>query len=105
MQGKQRNFLDIAKSIDAFKVKIKLWMHRMKTWKLAAFTALNLFVEEENIDLRGICSILFEQLATFVSELDRYIPSQNYSKMFNWVRSPFEVSVLEVHSQMHCNAK
>ena len=44
MQGKDKNFLDVSEGIDAFKDKIELWMHRMKSGKLAAFPALNLFV-------------------------------------------------------------
>ena len=77
----------------------------MATGKLDASAALNLIEEEKNIDLRGICPIFLEHLTTFVSELDRYIPSQNYSKIFNWVRSPFEVSALEIHSQIDCIAE
>ena len=46
-QGKQRTFSDIAESIDAFKDKIKLWLHGMETGKLAATTALNLLMEEK----------------------------------------------------------
>ena len=80
-------------------------MHRMETAKLAAFPALNLFVEEKNIDLIGICAIFFEHLTTFDFELDWYIPSQNYSQIFNWVPTPFEVSALEIHSQIDCIAK
>ena len=41
MQGKEKIFLDISEGIDAFKAKIKLWMHRMESGKLAAFPALN----------------------------------------------------------------
>ena len=44
MQGKEKNFLNISEGINAFKDKIKLWMHRMKSGKLTAFPALNLFV-------------------------------------------------------------
>ena len=105
IQEKQRIFLDVAESFNAFKAKMKLQMHRMETGKLAAFPALNLFVEEKNIDLRGICPIFFEHLTTFVYKLDRYIPSQNYSLIFSWVRTLFEVSTLEVHSQMDCIAE
>jgi len=47
MQGKEKVFLDVSESIDAFKVKKGLWMHRMKSGKLAAFPALNLFVEKK----------------------------------------------------------
>ena len=43
-QRKQRIFLDVAESIDAFKAKIKFWMHPMETGKLAAFSGLNLCV-------------------------------------------------------------
>ena len=102
MQGKLKIFLDVAESIDAFKAKIKLWMHQMEAGKLAAFQVLTLFMEEKNIDLRGICPIFLDHLTTFVSEPNRYIPSKNYSKIFTWLRSPFEVSALEVHSQMKC---
>ena len=56
----------------------------METGNLAPFPALNLFVEEKNIDLRGICPIFFEPLITFVSELDWYIPSRNHNQIFNW---------------------
>ena len=54
MQGKEKKILDVSEGIETFKAKIKLWMHRMETRKLAAFPALNLFVEEKNFDLRGI---------------------------------------------------
>ena len=39
MQGKEKKFLDVSEGIDAFKGKIELWMHRMKSGKLAAFPA------------------------------------------------------------------
>ena len=80
-------------------------MHRIESGKLAAFPALNLFVEEKNIDLRGISRIFLEHLNGFVSELDLSIPSHNYRKIFNWVRSPFEVSALEIYSEMDCIAE
>ena len=32
----------------------------METGKLAAFTALNIFVEDKSIDLLGICPIFLE---------------------------------------------
>ncbi|CAK8685584.1 unnamed protein product [Clavelina lepadiformis] len=55
--------------------------------------------------LRGIRRIFLEHLDTFVSELDRYIPSHSYNKMFNWVRNTFEVSALEVNSEINCFAE
>ena len=96
MQRKLKIFLDVAESIEAFKAKIKLWMHPMETGKLAAFPALNLFVEEKNINLRGICPIFLEHLTAFVFEFDWYILFQNYSQIFNWVPTPFEVSALKI---------
>jgi len=104
MQGKEKTFLDVSEGIDAFKAKIKLWIHRMESGKLAAFPALNVSVEK-NIDLSGIRRIFLEHLNAFASELDRYIPSHDYCKIFNWVRSPFEVSALEIHSEMDCIAE
>ena len=104
MQGNEKKFLDVS-GIDAFKAKIKLWMNQMESEKLAAFPVLNLFVEEKNIDFRVISRIFLEHLNAFVFELDRYISSHNYSKIFNWVRSPFEVSEIEVHSEMDCIAE
>ena len=77
----------------------------METGKLAALPTFNLFMEEKNIDLHGVCPIFLEHLTTFVSKLNRYIPCQSYSQMFNWVRTPFEVSALEVHSQINCIAE
>ena len=80
-------------------------MHRVESGKLAAFPAFNLFVEEKNIDFRGISRIFLEHLNAFISELNRSIVSQNYCKIFNWVQIPFEVSALEVHSEMDCIAE
>ena len=105
MQGKEKLFFDVLESIDAFKGKIKLWMHRMKSGRLAAFSGLNLFVEEKDINLGVILPIFLEHLNTFLSELDRYIPSNDYCRIFNWVRNPFQVSALEVHSDMDCIAE
>ena len=55
--------------------------------------------------MRSITRIFLAHLNAFVSELDRYIPSHNYSKIFNWVRGSFEVSALEVHLEMGCIAE
>ena len=105
MQGKEKIFFDISEGIDAFKVKIKLWMHRMESGKLAAFPALNLFVYKKNIDLRSISQIFLEHFNSFFSELDRYIPFHKYSKIFNWVQSRFGVSALEIYLEMNCIAE
>ena len=90
MQEKEKNFLDLLEGIGTFQAKIKLWLHRMESGKLAAFPILNLFVEK-NIELRGISRIFLDHFIVFVSELDRYISSHNYSKIFNWMQSPLEV--------------
>ena len=74
-------------------------------WKVGCFSSIEFFCRGENIDLRSISRIFHEHLNAFVSELDRYIPFHNYNKIFKWVRSPFEVSALEVHSEMDCNAE
>ena len=55
--------------------------------------------------MRSILRIFLEHLNAFASELDRYIPSDNYSKIFNWVGGPFEVSAQEVHLEMGCIAE
>ena len=55
--------------------------------------------------MRSITRIFLAHLNAFVSELDRYIPSHNYSKIFNWVRGSLEVSALEVHLEMGCIAE
>ena len=83
MQGKEKLFFDVLESIDAFKGKIKLWMRRIKRGRLAAFPGLNLFVEEKDINLGVILPIFLEHLNTFLSELDRYIPSNDYCRIFN----------------------
>ena len=105
MQGKEKLFFDVLESIDALKGKIKLWIHRMKSRRLAAFPGLNLFVEENDINLGVILPIFLEHLSTLLSELDRYIPSNDYCRIFNWVGNPFQASALEVHSDMDCIAE
>ena len=50
-------------------------------------------------------SNFFLRALLHLSELDRYVPSHNYIKAFNWVRSPFEVPVLQVHCEVDCNAE
>ena len=46
MQGKDKIFLDVSEDIIALKARMELWMHRMKHEKIAAFPALNAFVEK-----------------------------------------------------------
>ena len=55
--------------------------------------------------MRSITRIFLEHLNAFVYELDRYILSHNDSKIFNWVRGPFEVSALEVDLETGCIAE
>ena len=105
MQGKEKLFFNVLESIDAFKGKIKLRVYRMKGGRLAAFPGLNLFVEEKDINLGVILPIFLEHLNTFLSELNRYIPSNDYCRIFNWVRNPFQVSALEANLDMDCIAE
>jgi len=72
---------------------------------MAAFPAVNVFVEEVEIDFRCIHQIFLNHLATFLSGLGVYIPFTIHSKTFNWVRSPFEVSALCVHCKMDCSVE
>ena len=51
----------------------------MEHGKIAAFPALNAFVEEE-FSLHNICQIFLEHLSSFLSELNKYIPSHDYSR-------------------------
>ena len=104
MQGKDKILLDVSEDIITFKAKIELWMHQMEQGKIAAFPALNAFVEEE-FNLHSIREIFLDHLSSFLSELDRYIPSNDYSKMFNWVRCPFELSALHVYPDTDCIAE
>ena len=67
--------LDVAQSIDAFKAKIKLWMHRMGTGKLAAFLALNLFVKRKIlICMAFVQSFLSTTLHLFPSWIGMFLP-------------------------------
>ena len=104
MQGKDKIFLNVSEDIIAFKARMELWMHRIEHGKIAAFPALNAFVEEE-FSLHNICQIFPEHLSSFLFELDRYISSHDYNRTFNWVRCPFEVSALQVHPEMDCIAE
>ena len=63
MQGKEKIFLGISEGIDAFKAKIKLWMHQMESGKLAAFPALNYLFRRKIL----ICAAFHESfLSTLV---------------------------------------
>lgn len=50
---------------------------------------------------RHLSKIFLENLNTFVSKLYGYFPSLNHSEVFNCWRSLFELSALEVHSEMN----
>jgi len=41
----------------------------------------------------------------YFSEMNRCIPSHNYIKTFNWVRSPFELPELQVDYEIECIAE
>jgi len=81
-----------------------LWIHRIERGRISAFLALNAFAEEVEIDLLCICHI-FLRAFLHLSAMDRYIPSHNHTKTFNWLRSPFEVPELQVHCEVDCIAE
>ena len=99
MQRKDKIFLDVSEDFIAFKARMDLYMHRMEHGKIAAFPVLNAFVEEEEFNLHKVCQIFFEHFSSFLSKLNIYIPSHDYSRTFNWVRCPFEVSALQIHPE------
>ena len=103
MQGKGKIYLDVSEDVIAFKARMELYMNRMEHGKIAAFPALNAFVEEE-FNLYNNCQIFLEHLSSFLSKLDVYIPSHDYSRTFNWVRCPLKVSALQVHPETDCIA-
>ena len=108
LQGKDKIFLDVSKNTIAFKARMELWMHLMEHIKIAAFSAFNVFVEEFSCAtlVRYFFSIF---LHFFSSWIDISLNSNDYSKAFNWVRCPFEVSAgsprLQVHPEMDCIAE
>ena len=59
MQGRNKIFLDVLEDIVSFQAKIKLWMHRMEGGRIAAFPALNAFVEGE-FDIKSVCGIFHD---------------------------------------------
>ena len=65
MQGKDEIFLDVSEDIITFKARMELYMHQMEHGKIAAFLALNTFVEEEEFNLHNICQIFLEHLSSF----------------------------------------
>ena len=67
---------------------MKLWIHRVRSGIIAAFPALNAFVEEEEFDLKSVRGIFLERLTSFLSKLDRYIPSHDFKKAFNFATQP-----------------
>jgi hypothetical protein len=96
MQGKNKIFLDLLENITAFKEKMKLWIGRMERGRMAAFPDLNLFIEDEDLNVSELIPLFLEHLRLFLVELEKYIPRHNYTKMFSWVRLPFEVSAVEL---------
>ena len=76
MQERDKLFFDVLESIDAFKGKIKLGMHRMKSGRLAAFPGLNLFVEKKDINL-GIILPIFLSISThfFLNWIIIFLPT------------------------------
>ena len=57
MQGRNKIFMDVLKDIVSFQAKLKLRMLGMEGGRIAAFTALNAFVEEEELDNKSVCGI------------------------------------------------
>ena len=52
-------------------------MHRMEHGKIAAFSALNAFVEEEEFNMHSIRQIFLEHLSSFLLKLSLNIPSHD----------------------------
>ena len=75
-------------------------MHQIKIRRLADFPGFNLFVEEKDINLGIVLLIFPENLNIFLSELDRYIPSNDCRRIFNWAQNPSHMLALEGHSDM-----
>ena len=59
---KRQNGFKYDQDIVAFKLKIQLWIHRIENGRLSAFSALNPFAEEVEIDFRWIRQIFLERL-------------------------------------------
>jgi len=79
-------------------------MHQIQNGRITVFLALSTFAKEVEIDLRCIRPTFLEHLTTSLRWID--IPFLTItSKIFNWVRSPFEVSELQDHREVDCTAE
>ena len=62
-------------------------------------------MEEKDINLAVLLPIFLDHLNTLLSKLDCYIPSNNYYRIFIWIRNLFQVSALEVRLVIDCIAE
>ena len=97
---KCKTLLDMSET-SSFKSKIQQWIHRIENGWICAFLAVNAFAEKVEIYWLCICQI-FLNAFQHLSAMDRYIPSHNHIKTFNWVRSSFEAGVAgSLWSRLH----
>jgi len=61
MHGKSKIYLDASKTSSR---KIQLWIHRIENGRISAFSELNIFAEEVEINFCCFCQIFLEHLIT-----------------------------------------
>jgi len=74
-------------------------------WKNSCFSGIKRICRRVRNWFAQHSSNFFLSALLHLSQLDRCIPSHNYIKTFNWVRSPFEQLVLQVHCEVDCIAE
>jgi len=96
-----RNSFRCVRDIVAFESKMQLWIHRIENGRIPAFSALNAFAEEVEIDSAGFVQS-FLSAFLHLTEMDKCIPSHNYIKN---MRSTFQVPELQIYCEVDCIAE
>jgi len=99
LQGTKATLLDFVEKLNAFQMKLKLWMQKVHQSNFYMFPTINTFIQEElqneelNVNIKCCIATHLEKLET---ELVRYFPDLNKqfsNNMITLAKNPFIVNV------------
>ena len=87
------NILRANNKIEAFKKKLQHWAGLLESGKMDMFSDLNDFLEENELSRNVMKQSFLNHLQDLSQWFDKYFPEDTDPQEYDWILSPFTVSI------------
>lgn len=93
LQGENTSIMSMSDKIRAFKRKVDRWTARVEMGTIDMFNELDEFMEENDLSVHIVKTSITTHLQALLEHFDKYFPEETAPEQYDWIRSPFTVTI------------